>query len=142
MQSGEGLGGKGYANLNCLIKPDDKYISSTEETLELLLEEHFPDSVKQESVGHGPRERIDLYEPHWSLAAKTSSPDDVYSILLTKGLYIILAPITELLRASVVLRMLPKEWCESRIADLSKSGLKRHFKFNKLRLKKVGKTNG
>lgn len=51
------MGNQGGSQSICLIKSDEEYNWSTEETLELLLKEHFLGFVKQNNVYHEPREK-------------------------------------------------------------------------------------
>lgn len=75
-----------------LMTPNGAYIKSTEDIPELLVEEHFPDFIEQESVVHTCIERT-----------RTSWPDGVYPIFLQKGIDIILGTIIKRQRTSLAL---------------------------------------
>lgn len=64
--------------MSCLISPDDSYIWTLAETLELLMDEHFPGYKKPEMTQQGSRETGNGYKPRdWALAAKIIYPQGV-----------------------------------------------------------------
>lgn len=54
------LRGQKSANLDSLIKPDGEYTQSTNEPLQLLLDEHFTGTLKQERIASAivPRKEL------------------------------------------------------------------------------------
>ncbi|XP_011313287.1 uncharacterized protein [Fopius arisanus] len=135
------LGGQGGANLGCLITPHGSYTWTPEESLRLLLEEHFPGARSTESAKQIAKETGSRYKPHdWALAAKivhsqglewaiksfellkAPGPDGVYQVLPERGMEIILGSLTKFLRASVALKTVPRVWEKSKIVFLSKPG--------------------
>ncbi|XP_011302228.1 uncharacterized protein [Fopius arisanus] len=135
------LGGQGVANQGYLLKPDSNYTWTSEESLQLLLEEHFPGFTGTESAKEAAKETRNRYKSQdWALSAEivypqvvksamkffepreAPGPDGIYPVLLQREIHVIVGPLTKILRASVGLRTVLRVWGESKIVSLPKPG--------------------
>lgn len=122
-----------------LMKPDGRYTQSERETLEVLLNCHFPDSEKEEDefpAGFGLRpRRADwncagrLVKPayvDWAIrlfdAYRAPGPDGILPLLLKEGLEVLRPVLVGLFRASLALGHVPRRWSVARVVFIPKPG--------------------
>ncbi|KAK0075583.1 hypothetical protein PV325_006708 [Microctonus aethiopoides] len=98
---GKLLEGQGSDNMGCLIRPDGSYTWTKMETMELLMEKHFPKHKKPRLKQRRTEATGNNYQP------RAPKLNGIHPILLQKGMDIILGPLTKILRASVALKSVP-----------------------------------
>ena len=136
---------KDHSNgIGFLQKADASFTESRKETIGLLLETHFPDSVvtqEQEDSYDGPNE-VD-YSPHkrtWSLSGsifthskvrwaigsfkpfKSPGGDGIFPALLQKGIEEILPNLVRIIRASFAFNYIPRLWRKVNVVFIPKGG--------------------
>ena len=124
--------------LGTLAKPDGTYTDTGAETLENLLDCHFPDSVRDpadEPLNNQKANRLDwlrarrLIKPNqvsWALCTfepkKAPGPDGIFPLLLQEGKEILTPVLTKLFQASVALGHVPKAWALAKAIFIPKPG--------------------
>lgn len=123
-----------------LVKPDGSYTTNGDETLEILMNTHFPDNRSAASVLDPGLTECHSSGRDWREASATASvkriraaistfkpfkspgPDGIYPVLLQEGLDVILPILCRLFRSSLVLGHIPKCWRRAKVVFLSKPG--------------------
>ena len=133
------LGKDRTVDIDNIVLPEGAYASTTGETLEYLLDTHFPGNVKHTIVSQSEaacqaspedwqvaKKIVTDERVEWaiSLFAPFKSPglDGIFPALLQKGLDIILSRLVSLFRACVALGYVPYQWRTSRVVFLPKPG--------------------
>ena len=120
-----------------LKRPDGSFTATPEESVDLLLETHFPDTPEGEEpwqpdiIVGAQGESL-----HWEIVTegrleaallsfspyKASGPDNIKPILLQKGLQMLKGPITAIYRACLTYGHVPTLWRKTNVVFLSKPG--------------------
>jgi hypothetical protein len=129
------------AQLGALKKADGGFTSNRGETLDLLIQTHFPQctSMKDDDI----REELEWSRPtaeehecasamvskervEWSINSfspfKAPGPDGIYPVLLQKGMSIILNHLCVIYRACIALRYISVRWRTARAVFIPKPG--------------------
>ncbi|KAI5739584.1 hypothetical protein M8J77_020980 [Diaphorina citri] len=127
-----------------MAKPDGSYTTNGEETLEVLLNAHFPEhrsaSAGPPSSGLNVELRSRPTEADWREAKavvsmeriqaavrtfkpfKSPGPDGIYPAFLQEGLETLTPVLCRLFRSSLALRHIPMNWRNARVVFLPKPG--------------------
>ena len=116
-------------------KPDGTFTDSPEETLQVLLDTHFPDKTEDEPL---PQERVPdegnldinsiVNEQSVRAAFRSFQPykapgtDGIFPILIQKGMDVIVDKLIVIFRKSLITGKIPKRWLESKIVFIPKPG--------------------
>lgn len=117
-------------------RPDGTFTETPEETIDLLLQSHFPDLPVRETnvVPMGPYPKVDgllngiiteerVEESFKSFSPyKASGPDGVIPILAQEGIRALKGPLTALFKACLNLGYVPSRWRRARVVFLPKPG--------------------
>lgn len=121
-------------DIGTIRKPDGSYTDSPEETLQVLLETHFPDKDEEEVI---PQERLPtgnldiegmVNEQTVRAAFKSFKPykapgtDGIFPILIQKGMDVIVNKLVDIFRKSLREGKSPKRWLESKVVFIPKPG--------------------
>ncbi|KAI3378370.1 hypothetical protein SNEBB_006622, partial [Seison nebaliae] len=116
-------------------KPDGNFTVTAEETIELLLDTHFPDLDEQEeAIAHGPlpcfaethasivtedkvEESFNSFAPY-----KAGGPQGITPAMVQKGINALKEPLTRVFRACLNQGCVPKSWTKSRVVFIPKPG--------------------
>ena len=130
---------KEASRLGLVLKPDGTHTSSTKETLEVMLDEHFPgnepvqDIDNRSSLEGTPRaidtldwiteyrikKAIQQFEPH-----KAAGPDGLRPIVLKNFPESVFSYLKQLFTACVEMAFTPNIWCHSTVLFMPKQGKK------------------
>nr|CAH7756691.1 unnamed protein product [Callosobruchus chinensis] len=135
------LSGEGREKIGSLKKEDGNWTTSSEESLELLLETHFPgegagniatgpyaDQAVQEMDYQVAEEVVTDGAITWAVSEfspyKAAGLDGIFPALLQRGLDVILPWVRVIFRASLTLGHVPSTWTEARVVFIPKPGKK------------------
>ena len=124
--------------IGTLIKPDGNYTSTPGETLQVLLDTHFPDKLRNDTneasgdfIGNNNDSRaiIDrINEESVKSAISSFKPykapgyDMIYPVLLQKGIDMLAPYLVKLYRRSIEEGIVPKSWLQTRVSFIPKPG--------------------
>ncbi|KAL1448444.1 hypothetical protein WDU94_012211 [Cyamophila willieti] len=133
-----------FFGIGTLVKPDGSHTRNSEETLEVLLNAHFPGHIcataglspshSGEGSHQGPLQQdwekskavvtirrvkaaVCTFKPF-----KSPGPDKIYPALLQEGLDLICPVLCKLFRFSLALRYIPRCWRKAKVVFLAKPG--------------------
>ena len=123
--------------IGTLRKLDGSYTTSPSETLQVLLDTHFPDKVRTEAnnldifVGNNNNSKA-IYDNINEESVKSAilsfkpykSPgqDGIFPVLLQKGIDVLLPHLVKLYRKSIEVGTIPESWLETRVSFIPKPG--------------------
>jgi ribonuclease HI len=125
-------------NLGPLKLPDGSHTGGVAETLERLLEIHFPKDPAEEPLeewnaeGHTKEdeEMVHTMVNEWTVASaiksfgsyKAAGPDEIFPALLQQAPKKLTSLLTQLMRASVLYGYVPKQWKQTKVVFIPKPG--------------------
>lgn len=131
------------AQVGSLLKPDGTYTTDSKDTVQHLLETHFPGSV--ELVAKEPSNpRPEPSRKDWSFAEKLTKKgkikwaihkfysfksaglDSVIPAMLKEGIDVLLGRLTSIFKSSIALGHIPKLWEKVRVVFILKPGKSSH----------------
>lgn len=127
----------GSKSIGSLRRGDDSYTCNMQETIELLMQTHFPDCEKQSdtNVTEVPEQRyfgVDFTDMlgkskiEWAIRTlspfKTAGGDGIFPALLQKGMEFITPVLHALFTASIELNYIPKTWRDTKVVFIPKAG--------------------
>lgn len=130
--------------LGSLKKPQGGHTATGEETLDLLLETHFPGCKsipanktntlpQQTHRNRGSRDEwklanklVDITKIVWAVKSfkpyKSAGPDGIQPIMLQQGIEELASPLCTLFRASLALSYVPQDWRKAKVVFIPKPG--------------------